>query len=269
MSDSLRRCAAVGALALLASSLASGQMRQGSSVPVDPDRDAKPQEYPIKELGTRRMQYEHWFPLGKREQKLVAPSPEDERRFEAFLREKNTGLVRLFPYQGQQDEGFSVSTTAGPLARVWGGGGFYTFTHRTHMSGQWTEILLDEDGFTADVSRDSIGIIANLGAAPLESLTTESSAVAPLARYTPARDPAKAVNEAARIRAGFRDGQFEYAASRAVEPGATYVLRSILYDRVDSLVVFRVVRKMDDGSVTLLWRRLRAYDTPKLSASKQ
>ncbi len=264
MHISLRRCVAVGAVALLASSLASGQSRPGSSVPADPDRDAAPQEYPIKEIGTSHRRLDRWEPVGKGQRKLVAPSDEDARRFEAFLRGKETGLVRLFPYRDQKDEGLTVSAATGPLATVWGGGGFYSFTHRTHVSRQWTEILLTESGFTADVSRDSIGIIANLGSAPLESLTPESPGVATLARYAPERDRTAAGREAGRIRVGFRDGTFEYAAARAVEPGATYVLRSILYDRADSLVAFRVVRRADDGSVTLLWRRLRAYDTPRL-----
>ena len=40
----------------------------------------------------------------------------------------------------------------------------------------------------------------------------------------------------------------------------SFALRSVLYGRSDSLVVARVVRIANDGSATLVWRRLAAYD---------
>ena len=45
--------------------------------------------------------------------------------------------------------------------------------------------------------------------------------------------------------------------------GNTYALRSIDYDRSDLLVAFKIVRQ-DDDSLTLAWKMLKKYPTPRL-----
>jgi hypothetical protein len=45
--------------------------------------------------------------------------------------------------------------------------------------------------------------------------------------------------------------------------GVTYLLRSIVPDRSDTLTAVRVVKVFEDGSVILLWRGLRSWLPPK------
>lgn len=42
----------------------------------------------------------------------------------------------------------------------------------------------------------------------------------------------------------------------------TYILRSISYERFDVLVAFRMVRKDTDGSLILLWKKLKRIPHP-------
>ena len=48
----------------------------------------------------------------------------------------------------------------------------------------------------------------------------------------------------------------------------TYALRSTSNKRTDILVSFRVVRVEENGSVTLIWRKLKAYPKPKWKRPK-
>ena len=64
---------------------------------------------------------------------------------------------------------------------------------------------------------------------------------------------------------GFKEGERTYTDRLAAVAGNTYALRSVNYDNSDVLVVFRVVRRDDDGSVVLLWKMLKRFHTPQLA----
>lgn len=49
------------------------------------------------------------------------------------------------------------------------------------------------------------------------------------------------------------------------EIGSTYLVRSIVYNRSDLLVAFKVTRQDDDGSAIILWKTLKQYKTPELN----
>jgi hypothetical protein len=55
----------------------------------------------------------------------------------------------------------------------------------------------------------------------------------------------------------FRINRLAYVRETEVSVNHTYALRSIRYDKSDVLVVFRVVRKEKDGSLIILWKRLK------------
>ena len=51
-------------------------------------------------------------------------------------------------------------------------------------------------------------------------------------------------------------------SSLPVAENMTYVLRSTSNKRADVLVGFRVVRVEENGSLTLIWRKLKVYPKP-------
>ena len=230
-------------------------------------RDDEPSRYnyPLVDRGTRRMRLEHPGRLAKQQRRLVAPILDDERRFEGFLRHRGSGLVRLFAYDASIVDGATTAAQPNTVASIWGGGAFYSFTHRTHVSRQWTEIVFADGCLVGDASRDSLGVFIELGDFPIDTVTMDHEAVVQLARYQPPRDRDRLTAERKRLAMGSRSGQDVFVGRVRASEGMTFVLRSVLYDRVDSLLVGRVVRMSDDGSITLAWRRLARYDAIDLT----
>src|SRR6185295_19487728 len=101
-----------------------------------------------------------------------------------------------------------------------------------------------------------------LGDVPLETVTPETDGVTGLANITPPADYFEAVSLSRRNRAGFALDRFRYGSSLPVAENMTYVLRSTSNKRADVLVAFRVVNVDENGSVTLLWRKLKVYPKP-------
>jgi hypothetical protein len=231
-------------------------------------RDDGPSRYnfPLVDHGSRRMRLEHPGRLAKQQRRLVAPSVDDERRYEEFLRQKGTGLVRLFAYDASIVDGYTTAAQPNAVASVWGGGAFYSFTHRTHVSRQWTEVVFTDGYLVGDVSRDSLGVFIELGEISIDSVTLDHEAAMRLARSQPPHDRDGLTAERKRLATGRGSGQNpSYVGRVRARAGTTFVLRSVLYDRVDTLLVGRVVRVGDDSSITVVWRRLARYDVIDLA----
>jgi hypothetical protein len=79
-------------------------------------------EFPIIYGSTRGTHFDRATPLTKKQRQVVAPDPEDERRYDSFLRRRDTGIVRLFPADEASGDGSTISARSGPRAEVWGAG---------------------------------------------------------------------------------------------------------------------------------------------------
>ena len=105
-------------------------------------------------------------------------------------------------------------------------------------------------------------MLVALGDVPLETVTPESFGVTGLTNITPPADYFEAATLSRRNRAGFDLERFRYGSSLPVAENMTYVLRSTSNKRADLLVGFRVVRVEENGSLTLIWRKLKVYPKP-------
>jgi hypothetical protein len=56
-----------------------------------------------------------------------------------------------------------------------------------------------------------------------------------------------------------------YTRRLPAEIGATYILRSISYDRSDLLAALKVVRQDTDGSLIIAWKLLKKFPKPELA----
>lgn len=189
---------------------------------------------------------------------LLAPSEKDREAYAEFLARPGTGLVRLLPRE-KWDHKLSLR----------GGGAYYSFTRLTHEYGYGSDVSLEQDQFGVGFAGANFGFMVNLGDVPLEEVSAETEAVQFMAAFKPPAPEREA-------RASYR--QFAYGQGHAAGPwtyksrlpavaGRTYALRSVDYGSSDVLVAFRVVRKDADGSVVLLWKLLREYQTPRLEPS--
>src|SRR5215470_7400786 len=69
--------------------------------------------------------------LSKKEKELLSPSAEDKAAFAEFLKQRNTGLIRILPrglYEGR--------------IKIRGAGAYYSFTRLTHEYGYGSDIEL-------------------------------------------------------------------------------------------------------------------------------
>jgi hypothetical protein len=215
----------------------------------------------IKEIVSLRKE------LSEREKLFLSPPAEDLAAFAEFLKQPETGLIRLFP-RGLYDDRLTID----------GGGAYYSFTRLTHEYGFGSDIELEpvptnefspppiaEYNFHTGFAGADYGFIVTIGDVPLEKVRLEHNGVKFLATYNPPSTLPEARAEQRRARDGpRRKGRYGYLREALVNVNYTYALRSIVYDRSDVLVAFRVVRKEIDGSVVILWKTLKRFPTPPL-----
>jgi len=195
--------------------------------------------------------------LNALENRLLSPSEEDKARYADFLRQPYTGLIRLLPREkfdsSKENKGLTVT----------GGGAYYSFARLTHEYGYGSDIELGQGYLSTGFAGADYGIMTNLGDTPLENVSSE--ALPFLVSYAPADDLPKARIEQRKWGEGATADGTNYSRRLLVKENSTYLLRSVNYDTSDVLVAFRVVRVDNDDSVTILWKLLKKYPTPRVA----
>jgi hypothetical protein len=198
--------------------------------------------------------------LKAREQEYLSPTPQERDAFAQFLSQPATGLIRLMPRLDNESQS---------KLSIRGAGAYYSFTRLTHEYGYGSDIGLENGNFHVGFAGADYGFLATLGDLPLETVSTETSAVQYLislaspTRMSEARAQQKLASEGT-----VHDGSvFKNRVGAVV--GHSYVLRSVDTDTSDVLVAFRVVRRDDDGSLIILWKMLRQFPAPVLVRDAQ
>jgi hypothetical protein len=191
--------------------------------------------------------------LKMKEDEFLAPSAEDRARFAEFLGQRDTGIARLMPREKYRDK-----------MTIREGGAYYSFTRQSNSYDADPQIALEQGMLRTGFTGADFGFLTSLGDAPLEQVGLVSEAVAYLAEFVaPAPEPS-AREQQRRTGTGFIDAGHTYRSYLPAVINHTYILRSISYDRSDVLVAFRVARKDTDGSLILLWKKLKEFPTPFL-----
>jgi hypothetical protein len=192
--------------------------------------------------------------LAALEKRFLSPSEEDRATYADFLRQPNTGLIRLLPREKYENN---------KALTVRGGGAYYSFSRLTHEYGYGSDIELAQNFLSTGFAGADYGILTNYGNIPLEEITLEG--VPFLASYAPADELPKARIEQRKWSESATVDDITYTRRVLLKKNSTYLLRSVNYDSSDVLVAFKVVRVDDDGSATILWKLLKQYPTPKLA----
>jgi hypothetical protein len=219
----------------------------------------------------------------KQELKAVAPDAELRKKFEAFLRQEDTGLFKFVADYGCAENPKIVTATENCLKFTMPGAG-NSFSFRTHNYRIRRLADLTYNGKFLYISGLlTHGILVSIGDVPLENVTLQTAGTKYLNEFQPTEDFEKAVELDEQLIKGVeKEGFFYSRAAYAVE-NTTYLLRSIAYDgkifravrgvtyneldfdkRKDVTVAFRIVRRDDDGSVTVLWKELLRKDAPRI-----
>lgn len=193
--------------------------------------------------------------LVKLEKALLLPSAEDQATYADFIKQPETGLIRLLP---REDYDFKKIST------IRGGGAYYSFTQLTHEYG-WSDLSLEQGYLKTGFAGADYGMLTILGDVPLENISLETTATNFLALHHAAANEPLARIEQRRWSEGSTIDGMTFKNRLPLKANSTYLLRAINYDSHDCLVAFRVVRIDSDGSAIILWKLLKKYPKPYLA----
>ncbi|HKV39177.1 MAG TPA: hypothetical protein VJX67_08185 [Blastocatellia bacterium] len=184
---------------------------------------------------------------------ILAPSPEDQAKYQGFLKQPDSGLCKVVPREKYKNE-----------IPVRGGGSNYSFVRLTHEYGFGSEIGFEDGKLYTSFGDDDLGLISSIGDVPIEEVDLNNPAANFLAYYTVPQAEPDARAESRRISDGIEGGGLVFRPMADATVNTTYVMRAVEYGRADVLAVFRVVGQDTDGSLTILWRILQRFPTPML-----
>jgi hypothetical protein len=245
---------------------------------------------------TAQLPHEKFHPLTRKEKKAIealkAPRAEDMAFYREFLKAKGTGIIRLFPALDCESQ--YVVRVDGPCGDVLPNASSLLF-----RKGGISSDLVFKDGELVADSFFAVSIMTNLGDVPVGDISLSTTGMKFLTDHIPATD----IETARKHYAGFAKGITEagriYRNRSAAVPGTAYAVRIIAYrngnnirerriwylentpfskylvpaavrplmdtdERVDLTVAFRVIRKDDNGSITLVWKELSRKEVPTL-----
>jgi hypothetical protein len=224
--------------------------------------------------------------LNGKQKKLLLPSEKDLNTYAIFLQQPKTGLIKLFPDPGCEDNGNILRADEKCLNWI-PHSSFYSFREKEHTNDYLSDLRY-KDGFLISDSILLQGILTALGDVPLEDLSLSNDGLKFLLDYQPQTETNEALNQFTKLTKGIKDGKYEYKKVQPAVENITYALRVIAYrghfyqrfhgmmfdvldgdKRVDLVLAFRVVRIDTDGSLTLLWKELARNDSPKLIPPKK
>lgn len=207
---------------------------------------------PVIDRGELEKEIERMYTqIREKEKQLIAPAAEDQAKFAEFLDQAETGIFRLMPRE-KYDGKLSVR----------GGGAYYSFTRLTHEYGYGSDLELSRGSFSVGFAGYDYGFITILGDMPLEAVTMAHPATKFHLEYVlPTKEPDIRAQQR-QSHNGYKVGEFTYTRNAVASPNTTYLLRSIDYSGGDILVAFRVIRRDADGSVVILWKKLKVFPAP-------
>ena len=189
------------------------------------------------------------------QKQIVEPSEADRATYADFLRQPETGLMRILP---RETYGYDVDGMRG-------GGAYYSFTKRSHEYSNTSDISLEQGQLQSGFAGANYGMLATLGDVPLENVSLEAGPAQILALHTPPTEEPQARVEQRRASAGAVIDGTSYKNRLPLKINSTYVVRSINYSGSDALVAFRVVRIDNDNSAVIVWKLLKKYPIPYLA----
>jgi hypothetical protein len=211
--------------------------------------------------------------LSKEAKAALAPPDDLKLAYKDFLKQKNTGLLRLLPRREKKEKMMVSAESPTAYIPFRDGGSSYSFSSRKYGDDFGApELRLDIDlykgppgkAFWATGVGADFGFITKLGDVALEDVTVDRKEAKFLVDLAPPnREPA--AREYQRMcSSGFEINGVFYRWWVPAENNTTYLQRTIRYDKADLLVAFKTVREEPDGSFVILWKILKKNPIPSL-----
>jgi len=206
------------------------------------------------------------------------------KEFATFLKSPDTGIVKL---NGDSScfssvEVVNVNEKCAPF-KMPGAGTAFSFRIDGYRLPRLADLILFNGTFRADAVLQHVAMV-ELGNIPIGDATLDSVGMKYLVELQPTRDGDKFLKYDGELTRGISANGYFYRKGQPVKLDTTYALRSIAYrgsylravDKItydeldfdrrrDVIVAFRVVETEGSGNVTILWKRLKDVEAPKLS----
>ncbi len=220
---------------------------------------------------------------------LRAVDREDKIRYAEFLRDEKAGIFKLFPDKGCVEK--NLVHLDGDCVGFVPDSNYFSFRTGKY-NGLQHDIGFYRDNF---ISRSFLAqaILVSLGDEPLDKATLMHPALKFLSDFQPQVRPETLSQSVSLFSKGVGASGYHFVGRVAVEENTTYAIRKIDFrvagqeyltpsdqrrlrmlnyiryeDRKDSIYVFRVVRKDDDGVVTVLWKQIVRKNAPTIKFQK-
>ncbi len=224
---------------------------------------------------------------GKSEIAILGVPDASLSRYAAFLNGPNTGIVKLSAESSciTDEDVITVSEKCAPF-KMPGAGTAFSFRTETYRLPRLADIILVDGVFRTGGVFQQV-VIGQLGDVAIEDVTLNSKSIRYLVELQPVQDTDAFVEFGSKNSKGTWSEGVLYRVSQRARPDTTYALRSIAYrgnfirsidgipydelefdKRRDVIVAFRVVEQDPAGNITILWKRLKDVEAPKLKVKK-
>lgn len=217
----------------------------------------------------------------------MMPSSKVLGQYATFLDTPNTGIFRLVPDVGcaASDKVINASEECLKYSMP-GGGNSFSFRAKRYRIKHLADITLIDDKLKI-TGTFMHGMMADVGDVPIDSVSLSSPGMKFLTDFQPSTNSDGVINIDNKLLNGVEQDGYRYSKEAAAIENSTYVFRSVAYrgkvlrsvrgfaynelnydKREDVIVVFRVVERLDDGSVTIVWKQLTDQQSPKIKMPK-
>jgi len=224
----------------------------------------------------------------KKELKTVEPHRQLIVKYAEFLRQSETGLTKLIPDKGCAESTRVINVSEECLKySMPGAGSSFSFRTENYRIPRLADITYTDNGFQSSGALIH-ALFVNLGDVPLDEVTPETKGMKYLIDFQPEPNFEKSKEVADRLMEGITQDGFLYRRGLYTVENTTFALRSIAYGgksmrsvkgltyneldfdkRRDVIVIFRIVEKENDGSITILWKKLQEKDSPEIKKEKR
>ena len=230
------------------------------------------------------------FPIRKKptraQKRKLQPQSADLMRYAQFLSQPKTGIFRLFPDLGCEDNPNVIRADKKCLEAI-PESSFYSFREKQHTANYLSDIRLQNNYLISD-GLLAQGFLVVLGDVGLENVSLETEGISFMKTYSALTESAQVQKQFSQMRKGIKSGNFLYRKALPVSENMTYALRVVAYQgniyqmfrgyrydllggdkRIDLTVTFRIIGKTADGGITVLWKELDRRDAPKFQRVKK
>ena len=275
----------------------NGQMNRPTMEQIR-DRDFERRRAEMARVSNRtREQKRKWAgKLSKAERRrfdeATTPTKQEKQRYKKFLKSPNSGIFRLLPNNHCETE--KLIKIDGICKGFVPGAWAYSFRLKDYSDEDFHDISISGKNFVSSGLLTQ-GILVDLGRVPIEEIESSFHKPKLLHDFLPSEEQAGAQKQFLEISKGIEDNGYFFSNRVPVKAENAYALRSIAYrfedkwtsrlwmknrdkvdkdelrfaafefdKRIDATFVFQVVSRDDDGSVTIVWKRLSKRKAPKL-----